>query len=96
VTEKVVIGEGPNRMEIYPLRGETSERQMMVYFPEHKLLYGSDAFQKLPDGKYFYPQTVSEVVAAVERERLVVETFFMMHMPLTLWQDALKVQQAAQ
>ena len=37
---------------------------MMVYFPEHKLLYGSDAFQKLPDGKYFYPQTVSEVAAA--------------------------------
>jgi glyoxylase-like metal-dependent hydrolase (beta-lactamase superfamily II) len=96
VTEKVVIGEGPNRMEIYPLRGETSERQMMVYFPEHKLLYGSDAFQKLPDGKYFYPQTVSEVVAAVDRERLVVETFFMMHMALTPWQDALKVQQAAQ
>ena len=96
VTEKVVIGDGPNRMEIYPLRGETSERQMMVYFPEHKLLYGSDAFQKLPDGKYFYPQTVSEVAAAVEREHLSVESFFMMHMALTPWQDALNALQAAQ
>lgn len=96
VNEKIVLGAGPNRMEIYPLRGETSERQMMVYFPEHKLLYGSDTFQKTPDGKYFYPQTVSEVAAAVEREHLAVENFFMMHMGITPWQDALKVLQAAQ
>jgi glyoxylase-like metal-dependent hydrolase (beta-lactamase superfamily II) len=96
VSEKLVIGAGPNRMEIYPVRGETSERQMMVYFPEHKLLYGSDVFQKLSDGKYFYDQTISEVVAAAEREHLAVETFFMMHMGLTPWQDALKELQAAQ
>jgi hypothetical protein len=96
VSEKLVIGAGPNRMEIYPIRGETSERQMMVYFPEHKLLYGSDVFQKLPDGKYFYDQTISEVAAAVKREHLAVETFFMMHMGLTPWQDALKELQTAQ
>jgi hypothetical protein len=96
VSGKLVIGSGPNRMEIYPLRGETSERQMMVYFPEHKLLYGSDAFQKTPDGKYFYPQTVSEVVAAVESEHLNVERFFMMHMGVTPWQDALDVLRDAQ
>jgi hypothetical protein len=88
VNEKVAIGSGPNRIEIYPIRGETSERQMMVYFPEHKLLYGSDVFQKTPDGKYFYPQTISEVAAAVEREHLAVERFFMMHMGITLWQEA--------
>jgi len=92
----ITIGSGPNRMEIYPMRGETSERQMMVYFPEHKLLYGSDTFQKTPDGKYFYTQTISEVAAAVEREHLVVENFFMMHMRLTPWQDALTALQAAQ
>ena len=91
VSDRVAIGSGPNRIEIYPLRGETSERQMMVYFPEHKLLYGSDVFQKTPDGKYFYPQTVSEVAAAVEREHLSVERFFMMHMGVTPWQDALGV-----
>ena len=96
VSDKVVIGTGPNRMEIYPLRGETSERQMMVYFPEHKLLYGSDAFQKTPDGKWFYTQTISEVAAAVEREHLAVETFFMMHMGITPWQDALNALQPAQ
>jgi hypothetical protein len=96
VSEKLVIGAGPNRMEIYPLRGETSERQIMVYFPEHKLLYGSDTFQKLPDGKYFYTQTVSEVVAAVEREHLAIEKFFMMHMGLTPWQEALQEVEKAQ
>jgi len=96
VSEKVSLGAGPNRMEIYPLRGETSERQMMIYFPEHKLLYGSDTFQKLPDGKYFYTQTVSEVVAAVEREHLPVETFFMMHIGLTPWQSALNDVKTAQ
>jgi hypothetical protein len=60
---------------------------MMVYFPEHKLLYGSDPFQKMPDGSYFYPQTVWELVHAVEREKLAVSTFFMMHIGPTPWDD---------
>ena len=79
VSDKVVLGDGPNRLEFYPLRGETSERQMMVYFPQHKLLYGSDPFQKDESGRYFYPQTVWEVKRAVAREKLQVDTFFMMH-----------------
>jgi len=87
VSEKTVLGDGPNRLELYPLRGETSERQMMVYFPEHKLLYGSDPFQKDGAGEYFYPQTVWEVKHAVEREKLQVDTFFMMHMGPTPWSD---------
>lgn len=84
---KTTIGQGPNRMEIYPIRGETTERQMVVYFPEHQLLYGSDAFQKDSSGSYFYPQTVWEVRHAVEREKLQVQKFFMMHMGLTDWSD---------
>lgn len=95
VSKKMLLGSGPNRLEIYPLSGETTERQMMVYFPEYKLLYGSDAFQKTPDGTWFYPQTMSEVAGAVEREHLTVENFFMMHMSLTPWQEALKAIQAA-
>jgi hypothetical protein len=87
VSGKTGLGAGPNRLEIYPIRGETSERQMMVYFPEHKLLYGSDPFQKMPDGSYFYPQTVWELVHAVEREKLAVSTFFMMHIGPTPWDD---------
>jgi hypothetical protein len=83
VSSKTVIGEGPNRMELYPVRGETTERQMIVYFPAHQLLYGSDAFQKDASEAYFYPQTVWEVRHAVEREQLQVQKFFMMHMGLT-------------
>jgi glyoxylase-like metal-dependent hydrolase (beta-lactamase superfamily II) len=95
VNEKVTVGSGPNRMEVYPLSGETTERQLMVYFPEHKLLYGSDAFQKTPDGNWFYPQTISEVTGAAEREHLAVENFFMMHMSVTQWQEAVKATQSA-
>ncbi len=85
IHEKTTLGSGPNRMEIYPLRGETSERQMMVYFPEHKLLYGSDPFQQNDDGSLFYPQTVTELTDAVTRENLTVNSFFMMHVGLTPW-----------
>jgi hypothetical protein len=87
VSTGTALGSGPNRLEIIPLRGATTERQMMVYFPEQRLLYGSDAFQKDSDGTYFLPQTVSEEVAAVVREHLVVERFFMMHVAPTPWSE---------
>ena len=97
VSAKTVLGSGPNRMELYPIHGETSERQMMVYFPEHKLLYGSDPFQQTEDGKFFYPQTVYELQSAVEREHLSVERFFMMHVGPNPWSEAVKtVQDASQ
>lgn len=96
VSSKTVIGTGPNRIEIYPIHGETSERQMMVYFPEHKLLYGSDPFQQLEDGKLFYPQTVFELQSAVEREHLTVERFFMMHIGPTPWSRVLETVANAQ
>ncbi|UWZ82811.1 MBL fold metallo-hydrolase [Occallatibacter riparius] len=85
VSGKTVVGSGPNRIEIYPIHGETSERQMMVYFPEQKLLYGSDPFQELEERELFYPQTVSELSDAVAREQLTVDRFFMMHIGPTPW-----------
>ena len=87
VHERTVLGSGPNRMILYPIRGETSERQMMVYFPERKLLYGSDPFQQNEDGSFFYPQTVTELTEAVVRENLTVDQFFMMHIGLTPWSE---------
>ncbi len=96
VSSRMVIGKGPNRIEIYPIRGETTERQMMVYFPEYKLLYGSDAFQQLDDGKFFYPQTVDELKNAVEREHLTVDRFLMMHMGLNPWSKLIKIVEEAQ
>jgi hypothetical protein len=96
VREKTVLGEGANRLEIYPIRGETSERQMMVYFPEHHLLYGSDPFQQMPDGSFFYPQTVTELMDAVAREHLEVSRFFMMHIGPTPWTELGKAVEAAE
>jgi hypothetical protein len=90
ISGKTVFGDGANRLEIYPIRGETSERQMMVYFPEHHILYGSDAFQKDASGAAFYPQTMSEVKHAIDREKLQVDKFFMMHMGLKDWSEVEK------
>ncbi len=95
VSGKTLLGTGTNRLEVYPLRGETSERQMMIYFPEHRLLYGSDPFQRLPNAAWFYPQTVSELLDAVARERLVVDRFFMMHVGPTLWAELAPAVSAA-
>ena len=95
VQAKTVVGSGANALEIYPIRGETSERQMMVYFPHHHLLYGSDPFQRRQDGSFFYPQTVTELRDAVRRERLTVDRFFMMHVAITPWADLDKAIAAA-
>jgi hypothetical protein len=87
VSGKVELGAGPNRLELFPIRGETSERQMMVYFPEHRLLYGSDAFQDDAQGAYLFPQNVTELLAAVARCGLAVDEFYMMHIAERPWRD---------
>ncbi|MDQ3744727.1 MAG: MBL fold metallo-hydrolase, partial [Acidobacteriota bacterium] len=80
VSGKVALGSGANRIEIYPYRTQTGERQMMVYLPNHKLLYSSDLFSEDGKGGYFTPQYVAEFLSAVRRERLSVETVFGMHL----------------
>jgi hypothetical protein len=91
VSSKTTIGLGPNRLELYPLRGETTERQMLAYLPERKTLYGSDTFQRNPDGTYNLPQTVTELTDAVAREHLEVKQYFMMHISSSPWSDLQKV-----
>lgn len=80
VSQKTNIGSGKNRLEIYPIRTETGERMLMVYLPEHQLLYGSDLVQGLQaDGSFFMPQYLSELMDAVKREGLGINTVFAMH-----------------
>jgi hypothetical protein len=93
VTGKTAVGSGANRFEIYPLRSVSGERQMMVYWPQHELLYTSDLFTLMPDGTVFLPQQVSEAVAAVERDRLAVKRAFGMHYDVVPWE---RVVQSAQ
>ena len=85
VSEKEVVGSAENRMELYPLRGASTERQYMVYFPEFRLLYASDTLSVKDDGTLYDPELMHEVVQAVKRENLKVETVFAMHQGPMPW-----------
>ena len=87
VAEKTEIGTGENRMVLYPLRGASTERQYMVYFPEHHLLYASDTLVVNEDKSLYDPELMHEVEAAVRREHLTVETVFAMHQAPMPWAD---------
>jgi hypothetical protein len=88
VSSKTVIGTGANRVELYPLRGAATERQYMVYFPQHKLLYASDTLALDSDTHKLYdPQLVHEVIQAAEREHLDVETVYAMHNGPAPWSE---------
>jgi glyoxylase-like metal-dependent hydrolase (beta-lactamase superfamily II) len=86
VAAKDRIGSGSNVIELIPMRTVTGERQMVIYLPERKLLYSSDAFQRSSSGEFFLPQTLSEVVDVVQREGLQVDTDVGMHLGPTPWE----------
>ena len=89
VSGKLVLGSGPNRVELYPLRGASTERQYMAYFPEHKLLYASDTLSLNDDGSLYDPELMREVMEAVKREGLQVRAVFAMHQGPTPWSQVL-------
>ena len=97
VRQKTVVGAGVNRLDLYPIRTETGERMLMVYLSERRLLYGSDMVQgPRPDGSFFMPQYLIELIGAVNRERLTVETVCAMHAGPTPWAKIIEaVAQAA-
>jgi hypothetical protein len=85
VSHKEEVGAGENRLELYPLRGASTERQYMVYFPEHRLLYASDTLSLNEDGTLYDPELMDEVERAVTRENLKVDTVFAMHQGPMPW-----------
>jgi hypothetical protein len=89
VARKQEIGGGKNRMELYPLRGASTERQYMVYFPEHHLLYASDTLALNDDGTLYDPELMYEVAQAVKRENLIVDTVFAMHQGPMPWEKVI-------
>ena len=95
VSERQEIGTGPNRMGLYPLRGASTERQYMVYFPEHRLLYASDTLVLNDDGSLYDPELMSEVAQAVTRENLKVDRVFAMHQGPTPWGQVLSLIEKA-
>ena len=89
VAGKTTVGSGVNRFDIYPFRTATGERQMMIHWPAHRLLYSSDLFTIRKDF-VFLPQQVTEAVEAVARERLEVTTAFGMHYDPLTWAAVLE------
>ena len=85
VSQKEEIGSGENRMQLFPLRGASTERQYMVYFPERHLLYASDTLALNGDGSLYDPELMHEVAQAVQRENLKVDTVFAMHQGPMPW-----------
>lgn len=83
ISKRTTLGTGPNRMELIPFNTEAGERMMMVYFPEHKLLYASDLYQPGNSQKHY----TYEVIQAVEREKIEVESVFAMHSPVVKYAD---------
>ena len=95
VSGKRVIGNGPNHVVLYPLRGESTARQYMVYFPAHKLLYASDTLVLEPDHKLYDPELMHEVMQAVRRNHLQVDTVYAMHQGPVPWNDVVGLVDAA-
>lgn len=93
---KTVIGTGPNRLELYPVRGQSGERMLMAYFPEHRLLYGSDLVQHDQKDGFLMPIYLMDLAKAVTREGLQVDTVFAMHLGPTPWSQVLEAVAAAQ
>jgi hypothetical protein len=80
VTDTMAVGSGNNRLVIYAYKTETGDRQSMVYFPGHKLLYTSDHFQpKDENGVYWNPEIIWEVYHSIKARKLDVKQFYAMH-----------------
>lgn len=65
----------------------------MVYFPERRLLYASDTLVVNGDHTIYDPELTHEVVQAVGREHLVVETVYAMHQAPVPWSDVVGMLQ---
>ncbi|HEV8042335.1 MAG TPA: MBL fold metallo-hydrolase [Bryobacteraceae bacterium] len=96
VAAKQELGSGENRVELYPLRGASTERQYMVYFPESRLLYASDTLALNNNGSLYDPELMHEVAQAVKRANLNVDTVFAMHQGPMPWSQVLALIEKSQ
>lgn len=89
VSRKVRIGTRANRIELYPVGGAYSERMVMAYLPDQKLLYGSDlVFADRQQKGAYYRTPAVELRRAVAREGLAVDSLFCVQAtPAIAWSD---------
>ena len=85
VSGRTVIGDGVNRIVLYPIAGRADERMLMAYFPALNLLYGSSndvsAELRRPTFNAF------EIVARVRALNLSVADYVAMHTSLMPWTE---------
>ena len=85
VSSRREVGSGINRVVLYPLRGASTGRQYMVFFPARKLLYASDTLVLEGPQKLYDPELMREVLQAVKRNHLQVKTVYAMHQAPVRW-----------
>lgn len=95
VSGKTEIGSGENRLQLFPIRGASTERQYMVYFPQQRLLYASDTMVVNPDKTLYDPELMREVQQAVEREHLSVDKVYAMHQAPVAWNEVVSMIEKA-
>jgi glyoxylase-like metal-dependent hydrolase (beta-lactamase superfamily II) len=90
VARLTTIGEGAERIELRPARGQHASSMMLVWFPATRLLYASDVI--IPDGfePVFTSAYLAELDRIVGRERLDVDRVFAEHLDAMPWSDRAK------
>ncbi len=82
VSDSLSVGTGPNRLMIYAYKTETGDKMLMVYFPQHQLIYTSDLYQPKDDkGNFWNPQMPFEVYQSLLNLRKPIKQFYAMHTP---------------
>jgi hypothetical protein len=95
VSERTVLGEGPNRLELIPARENTGQ-DLVTYFPGQNLLYTAELAQPLgPNGSFLYPHDLSSVLDVIRDNQLKVDTLIGMHMSPTPLEKLCKAVQDA-
>jgi hypothetical protein len=83
-------GVGMNEMIIFPLRSESGERNLIVYFPQLQLLYASDLIKKDADGNIMEPQKIRELNKILIKKGFKIKEVFSMYISKTPWTEVLK------
>jgi hypothetical protein len=80
VKDLLTIGSGKNVLQLCPFNTETGDRMMMVYFPDHKIVYASDLYQpRKRDGTFWFPHYSWEVYSAIKNYHLSPDKLYAMH-----------------
>jgi hypothetical protein len=87
-------GSGNNETVIFPLRSESGERNLIVYFPQLQLLYASDLVKKDADGNILEPQKIRELNKILIKKGFKVKEVFSMYVSKTAWNEVLKSLEA--